>query len=72
MTFTFNHYFDMYYVKLTFSSQYVDSFNKLLAFLQSFTVSLRVIDRNRVNIFKQFSEHPLAIYSNHQSQAFLQ
>ena len=65
----FNQYFDIYCLKLAFSSQYVDFFNKLIAFLQSFTASAQAIDRNRANIIKRFPEHLLAIFFNHRSQA---
>ena len=51
----FNQYLDTYSLKLAFSSQCVDSFNELIAFSQSFTVSARAVDRSRANIFKRFS-----------------
>ena len=50
----FNQYFDTYSLKLAFSRQWVDSFNELTAFSQSFTVSARAIDRNRANISSCF------------------
>ena len=67
--FMFNQYFDIYSLKLAFLSQYLDSFDELITFSQSFTVFARAIDRNRANIFKQFSEHLLAIFFNHRCQA---
>ena len=70
-SFMFNQYFDIYSLKLAFSSQQGDFFNKLIAFWQSFTVSAQAIYCNRANIFKQFSEHQLAIFFNHRSQACL-